>query len=275
MLVIIVKHKMGAAWLLTAVVLLCPVWHTVCLAGGAYHAAQADTSAGRQLLTQYGAVSVETAQKNIDGARLRYQNSVAAAHLRQSIEEEIAEIEQGNLTYREVFQEVYICGDSLMCGLDSYGLMNGRHLLAQVSAGLSELEGNLPRIISAKPRVLILHYGINAVSTKEETAQRFIRTYGGLIDRIREGSPDTRIIVSLIFPVGEAALARDEKFSGIDRYNELLVQMCGEKEMEYLDSTQLLREHNEYYTADGIHQDREFYVNYWFKHIMREMEIHR
>lgn len=269
------KRNVMVAWVLTAVTFLCPLWHTMALArGGRYPSAAADFPSGETLLAQYDTVSVETAQENIDRARVEYQNLVAAANLRQVIDEEIAEIEKGNLTYREVFQDVYLCGDSLMCGLDNYGLINGRHLMAQVGAKLSDLETILPRIISAKPRVLILHYGINSVSTREGAAEAFAGTYGGIIDKIRDGSPNTRIIVSLIFPAGEKALARNEKFSGIPRFNERLMQMCDEKGIEYLDTTALLHEHDEFYTVDGIHQDKAFFTKYWFQHIMREMEIY-
>lgn len=269
------KYKVLMALALSAAVLVCPVWNAAALVReGHYREVNADTAAGERLLAAYDAVSVETAQEHIDNARLAYRNAVTAANLRQSIEQEIDSIEKGELTYREVFRDVYISGDSLMCGLDNYGLINGRHLMAKVSANLGDLEGNLPRIISAKPRVLILHYGINAVSVREEAAQNFVGKYGNLIDKIKSGSPNTRIIISLIFPVNEAAAARDEKFGGIARYNALLTQMCEEKEIEFLDSTQLLLEHDEYYTADGIHQGKDFYVKFWFPHIMREMEIY-
>ena len=269
------KQKILAAWGLTAVIFLCPLWHMVTLAGGGrYPSAVADLTAGQTLLAQYDAVSVETAQEHIDSARLEYQNWVAAANLQQVIDDEIAEIEKGNLTYREVFQDVYLCGDSLMCGLDNYGLINGRHLMAQVGANLGNLDTILPRIISAKPRVLILHYGINSVSTRQGAAETFVSAYGNLIDKIKAGSPNTRIIVSLIFPVNEKALARDEKFSGIPRFNQLLIQMCAEKEIEFLDTTDLLHEHDEFYTVDGIHQDKAFFTEYWFQHMMREMEIY-
>ena len=269
------KRNVMVAWVLTAVVFLCPIWHATALAGGGREpSAEADLSAGEALLTQYGAVSVETAQENIDSARAEYQDLVAAANLRQVIDGRIAETEKGTLTYREVFQDVYLCGDSLMCGLDNYGLIKSRHLMAQVGANLSHLETVLPRIINAKPRVLILHYGINSVSTRESAAEAFVNAYGGMIDKIKAGSPNTRIIVSLIFPVNETALARDRKFNGIPRFNELLMEMCAEKEIDCLDSTALLHEHNEFYTVDGIHQDKTFFTDYWFRHIMREMEIY-
>lgn len=264
------------AFILTADVFMLPFFNTATMAYTRhYHnnTTVVDTSTGIQMLEDYGSVSVDTAQENVDNARLEYQDAVEAENVRQTIEQEIDQIENGELSYREIFRDVYICGDSLMCSLDVLGLINGRHLIAKVSANLSHLEENLDRVISAKPRVLILHYGINAVAANESSAQRFIRRYGNIIDKIKNGSPKTRIIISLLFPVDES-IATKPRFTWVGRFNELLMQMCGEKEIEYLDTTQLLQEHTEFYTADGIHQNGAFYKKYWFKHIMREMEIY-
>lgn len=258
--------------LLTAVL---PALHAAEIVRGVRNGApgQASLTAGEQLLTQCGAVSVEAAQRRVDVSRESYRETVAAENVRQTIENQISRIERGELTYREVFREVYICGDSLMCGLDVVGLINGRHLIAKVSANLTHLEDNLDRLIRAKPRVLILHYGVNAVASNEPAAQRFIKRYGEDIEKIRAGSPHTRIIVSLLFPVDET-IATKPRFTWVGRFNELLVEMCDEKGLEYLDTTPLLREHTEFYTADGIHQDKKFYSQYWFPYIMREKEIY-
>ena len=233
--------------LLTAVL---PALHAAEIVRGVRNGApgQASLTAGEQLLTQCGAVSVEAAQRRVDVSRESYRETVAAENVRQTIEDQISRIERGELTYREVFREVYICGDSLMCGLDVVGLINGRHLIAKVSANLTHLEDNLDRLIRAKPRVLILHYGVNAVASNEPAAQRFIK----------------RLVSIPIYTSASAPTI----------VGELLVEMCDEKGLEYLDTTPLLREHTEFYTADGIHQDKKFYSQYWFPYIMREKEIY-
>lgn len=273
------KKPILMAAALTMAICLLPVWHTVNLVKDRQNTVSPsdqisqNIAAGKDMLSDYGAVSVEMAQDSVDAARIAYEDTVAAENLKQTIESEIAFIQKGELTYREVFREVYICGDSLMCGLDVVGLINGRHLIAQVSAGLTHLEENLDRVIRAKPRVLILHYGINAVANNDAAVERFVTRYGKDIDKIREGSPNTRIIVSLLFPVDET-VATDGRFKGVARFNEALVAMCEEKGIEYLDTTPVLKEHAEYYTADGIHQHKNFYSKYWFPYIMREMEIY-
>lgn len=269
------KKQLWTALLATMAVLVMPVCQAVSLMSGVHRdtTGKADLSAGTRLLADCGRVTVEAAQDSVDAAREEYRDAVAAENVRQTIEDEITQIENGDLTYREVFRDVYICGDSLMCGLDVVGLINGRHLIARVSANLSHLEENLDRVISAKPRVLILHYGINAVANNEPSAKRFVTRYGQDIDRIMSGSPNTRIIVSLLFPVDET-IATHPRFTWVNRFNELLVEMCEEKGIEYLDTTPLLKEHTEFYTPDGIHQAKKFYTNYWFQYIMREKEIY-
>ena len=177
------------------------------------------------------------------------------------------------MTYRQVFRDVYLCGDSLMAVVYAYDLMNENHIMAQVSAHLSDLENLLPRIAGARPKVLILHYGINSISEKEGHARRFVNDYRALIRRIQEASPDTRIIVSLLFPV-DTSVATAERFRYVGRYNEYLTEMCREEHVETLDSTPLFAACPNYYREDGIHLNKGFYVKYWFKYIMREMEIY-
>lgn len=234
---------------------------------------QCDTSDGMYWLNEYDNASVDNAQLNIDNVHAARQERLEAEFIEQSVEDSIKKIDNGELTYKEVFKDVYFAGDSLVAGLSAYGLISSNHLMARVSAHLSVLESYIKHINNIKPDVLILHYGINSISKHEKHAQNFVKDYRKLVQCIKSGSPNTRIIISLIFPV-DASVAKAEQFKYIDHFNELLIQMCEEEGIEYLDTTDLLKQYNQYYRSDGIHLVEEFYVNYWFKHIMREMEIY-
>ena len=76
-------------------------------------------------------------------------------------------LKEGKTTYKKLFKNVYIVGDSLMHGLESYGVLSKKRLCTQVSATLYHLEDNSKKIIEKKPRTLILHYGINMISTEK------------------------------------------------------------------------------------------------------------
>lgn len=237
------------------------------------YAANEDISDGLSNLESLAAVSANDAQKAVDDAAKKYLKDNSPSAAKVAAEKSIKQIEKGKKTYRSVFKNVYFVGDSLMNGLAAYDILNANNLITQVSASLYHLEENLDNIIAAMPPVLILHYGINMISTNSTLLNNFINKYTALIKKLQQNLPNTRIIVSLIFPV-DRTVAKAERFGEIGTYNKSLKKMCKSLKIEYLDTTSLLKEHTEFYGSDGIHLAKSFYDKYWLKFIMREMGIY-
>ena len=84
--------------------------------------------------------------------------------------------------------------------------------------------------------------------------------------------PNTRVVVSLLFPV-DRNKATGAEFGRIDDYNRALREMCQNANVEALDSASVFQGHNEFYGADGIHLSASFYRNYWLVYLIRELEI--
>lgn len=191
---------------------------------------------------------------------------------KEKINNILKKLKTGKTTYRKVFKNVYIVGDSLMNGLEAYDILNSNHLITQVSASLYHLSDNMEKIIEIKPPVLIIHYGVNMISTDKVLKDNFIKFYTKLIKQLKKELPDTRIIVSGIFPV-DREVATAKRFGKIEEYNKALKQMCKSLKVEYLDSSPVLKKHPECYGSDGIHLSKEFYEKYWLRYIIQEMEI--
>ena len=234
--------------------------------------AHEDTSAGVSVLDSYAGVSVEKVDKAIAEAKKKQEELNQIEAIQGLVEKQIKLIESGKLSYRKVFSNVYIAGDSLMEGLEAYGVLNSSHIFAKVSASLSHLESVMPNIISVRPPVLILHYGLNMIGDQEYHVDSFISQYTKDIQKLRKSLPDTRIIVSLLFPV-DTSVATANRFKYVSRYNNRLIKMSKELGVEYLDSSSIFVGHD-FYGADGIHLSYSFYNDYWLKFIMREMEIY-
>lgn len=261
-----------ASLLVIAILMAYPVYSAISIILQDYNAC-ADITEGNAMLSDFEDESIDNAQKNIDATRKKRAEAVAAANLKAKIEESITEIENGNKSYRQVFNDVYIAGDSLMYAIAAYDILNYNHTIAEVNAGFNHLNTNFDKIVKLRPPILILHYGINMISSKESKAQRFARQYTDVIQRLKEALPNTRIIVSLIFPV-DTTIAQNERFTGIDRYNELLIEMCEKENIEYLDSSAVVKANTKYYGDDGIHFSKKFYSEHWLKHVMREVKIY-
>lgn len=191
---------------------------------------------------------------------------------KQKIQKTLKNLKNGKTTYRKVFKDVYIVGDSLMNGLEAYDILNSNHLITQVSASLYHLSDNMEKIIEMKPPVLIIHYGINMISTEKVLKDNYIKFYTKLIKQLKKELPGTRIIISGIFPV-DREIASAKRFSQIGEYNKALKQMCKSLKVEFLDSSPVLKKHPECYGSDGIHLSKDFYEKYWLKFIIQEMGI--
>lgn len=234
--------------------------------------ASCDTQSGISMVDQMAAVSVDTAQAQIDKAIEKRTAASGSAEVQKAIENSIKQIEKGKKSYRQVFNNVYFMGDSLMDGLRVYGFLNPSRLITQVSASLGHLEENMNRIINARPPVLVLHYGLNMISTSQAQLDSFISRYTKDIKKLKSALPRTRIIVSLIFPV-DTSKATAPRFQAVDKYNKALTKMCKGLSVEVLDSTKTVKANKKYNAKDGIHFSKSFYGN-WLKFIMRNKEIY-
>lgn len=223
-----------------------------------------------QYLKELSDYDIKKAQSNVKKAS-NLRNDVGKP-TDVEIKSVLRKLKDGQTTYRKVFKDVYIVGDSLMNGLEAYNILNSNRLITQVSASLYHLSGNVKKIVKASPQVVILHYGVNMISTNKNQLNNFISMYTKLIKQIQKGSPDTRIIISGLFPV-DTDIARAKRFTKIDAYNKALKKMCGELKVEFLDSSSVLKDHPECYGSDGIHLSKAFYEKYWLRFIIREMGI--
>ena len=88
---------------------------------------------------------IKKAQSNVKRAsNLRNDNGVATS---AEIKNVLKKLDEGKTTYRKIFKDVYIVGDSLMNGLECYNILNSNRLITQVSASLYHLSGNVNKII--------------------------------------------------------------------------------------------------------------------------------
>lgn len=229
-----------------------------------------DTHEGVSYIRMLCEADVAEAEKLVSEAD-KIRNYVPETNA-QLAKENLALLEQGKTTYKKLFKNVCIAGDSLMDGLKSYGILNKKRLFTQVSASLWHLEDNIKKIVKKKPGVLILHYGINMLGNDEESLAGYIEMYTKCIKKLKKALPDTRIIISSIFPVDREIATRKE-LGRIGKYNKALKKMCKKQKVDFLNNTPLFKEIEYMYGRDGIHLPEAFYRDHWLKYIIEEMEI--
>ena len=236
-------------------------------------AKKADLEPGLAALERFSSVSVEKVQEKLDAKELARLQELAAQKRDLRISQILQLINAGKLSYPKALKDLYIAGDSLMEGLADYRILNSSHVIAQVSASLYHLEGNLGKIISLRPPILLLHYGLNMLENDDAHLNTFIRKYTGLIKQLQEALPNTRIVVSLMFPV-DRQKATESIYGRIGAYNKRMKQMAQELGVEALDSAPAFGSSTAYYGRDGIHLSSSFYREIWLKYLIRELEIY-
>ncbi|MBO7319746.1 MAG: hypothetical protein J6V06_06995 [Clostridia bacterium] len=254
---------------LVAVLSAYPIFNIAGISRSAIGSAEADFSEGNGVIEKLWNFDVKLAQKNVKTAQEKRTDPTG---IKQKVRDTLKNLDNGKTTYRKVFRNVYIVGDSLMDGLEAYDILNSNHLITQVSASLYHLNDNVKKIIKINPPVLILHYGVNMIATEKKYLNNYIAMYTDIIEKLQASLPDTRIIVSGIFPV-DRDIAKAKRFGMIGEYNKKLKAMCKELDVEYMDSSAVLKAHPECYGSDGIHLSKAFYEKYWLRFIIKEMEI--
>lgn len=234
--------------------------------------ASCDTQSGVSVMDELAAVSVDSAQAQIDKVIKKRIADTDSAEVQEAVEKSIKQIKSGKKTYRQVFSNVYFMGDSLMDGLRVYGVLNPSRLITQVSASFSHLEQNMDKIIGSHPPVLILHYGLNMISTSDALLDSFIARYTKDIQKLQKALPQTRIIISLLFPI-DTSKATAPRFKAVSKYNTAMIKMCKKLSVEYLDSSEVVKENKQYNAKDGIHYAKPFYGN-WLAFIMKNKGIY-
>ncbi|MBQ8502927.1 MAG: hypothetical protein IJ491_01470 [Clostridia bacterium] len=262
--------KKTVSFLLVCLLLLVyPVYNLLFVINPA-EKSQTQTDEGISILNSLSANDVQAVEKNINDI-LQKRNLLLGAN-QKDIKKALKALDKGKTTYRKLFKNVYIVGDSLMNGLEIYNILNSNHLITQVSANFTHLSENTEKIIGLNPPVLILHYGINMIGTTENHKKSFISNYTKHIRKLKKELPGTRIIISGLFPV-DRSIATAERFKNIGAYNKALKKMCEKLDVEFLNSSSVLKAHPECYGIDGIHLSKTFYDKYWLRFIIEEKGI--
>ena len=123
-------------------------------------------------------------------------------------------------------------------------------------------------IEKAQPRVLVLSFGLNGITRWSRDPEAFLRVYRALIDGILARSPNTKILLQSVYPVGENtsfSLPINELNQQINNLNTHISTLAKEYEaVDYINTAALLMSESGalssiYNSGDGIHLTNEAY----------------
>ena len=174
-------------------------------------------------------------------------------------------------------------GNSITDGVSRYGVAPSATVAARNGLTVSKALTD-PSVTQGQSRVsleqylkthqfgkIYLMFGMNELGWPRE--EQFIRRYSELIDSLWQLQPNAVLYVQSIFPVTAERSAQDSTFNNqrIQRYNQLLQQLCAEKHALFLDTYSALADETGALPADvspdGIHINKSAYQT-WMDYIL-------
>ena len=150
------------------------------------------------------------------------------------------------------FSDAVFIGDSRTEGLWLYSKLKssficerGLNVSKMFSDALDKYDGNtaFEELCETDCGKIYISFGINEIGW---VTSAFIKSYGELIDRIKAEKPDAVIYVQNIYPMSKEQ--HDKAIYGdntkLHEYNELIAEMCAEKEVYLLDVASYFSDEN-------------------------------
>lgn len=170
--------------------------------------------------------------------------------------------------FKAAFKDILIVGDSIMEALPGYGILDSDQVISKVGANTDFIGDNMSTIVKSKPRIIVLHFGLNAMGDKSY-AEYFINGYTKQIKALQKKLPKAKIYVDSIFPVSSGAVSASPEYKNIGYYNAQIKKMTKELKVNYIDHTGLWKAYDKnYYDADGIHPLMVYYTEQYLPTIL-------
>ncbi len=182
-------------------------------------------------------------------------------------------IASGSISYTDAYADWGFTGDSQIAALSVYDLIPESSVIAEVGCGLDFLENNYDRALAAfiNKKVIVMHFGINTLTTSRSGRDLFVAQYEKLITMLKRDIKGVRIIVDGIFPVADKIYYNQDRFAYINEANMQLLEMCLRLDVDYWTNNEFITYNQNYFAADGLHLNAAFYKEYWLVNLMKEM----
>ena len=128
---------------------------------------------------------------------------------------------------------ITVVGDSILNGIEEKGLSKKHRVRVRPHSGANseDLTDHIKPIIRRKPDALIIHIGTNDLTSNIDTVKQLKST----IKSIRDGTPHTKIAVSLLTPRNDIQEGKKK----VDQLNRKLKAMCIEEKVKTLDNSNI------------------------------------
>ena len=207
----------------------------------------------------------EVIASNVAKLEKMEKQSVAANQAAIKKIERIQTIDESNLEnadFRKVFEGCVIAGDSITEGVEGYGYLDTDIAVFERGVSIESEKGVIKRAIALKPNILFLSFGLNDLELYNGNAKKFVAAYSKLVKKLREKIPYTKICINSVLPATKAKAKRVPALAAAGKFNKATRAFCEKEGITFIDHTDLVKAHPQWYEPDGQHFISEFYP-YW------------
>lgn len=229
----------------------------------------AEVEKGIEKVQSFNKKSVAEVQKEIKAIQEKREEEKQVL-LQQQEQQEQEEQENEEKSYKELFHNSLILGDSLAEGFLDGGFLDPIHVRTDRGKSVYHMEDQLELVRSFAPENIFLIYGMNDVLLYEGDTSLFRERYREFLEQLQQVDPDAKIYINLIFPVQQRILKEKPAFQHIDAFNQVLIDLGKEMNIPVLDNHSFVKE--EEYEPDGIHFKVSFYPQ-WLDKMVKEANL--
>ncbi|MBQ3558146.1 MAG: hypothetical protein IJA07_01370 [Agathobacter sp.] len=173
---------------------------------------------------------------------------------------------------RALFSDTIIIGNSRAKSILQSGLLSDNEVLFKWAAHVDDIMDITIQAANLYRGKVLFIMGVNDLGYYCANTDGFKEDYAALIDAYREINPNGEIYLQEIIPVNEAYRYRWYNMDRVGAYNEVIRELCAEKDCGFVSSVQYALE--EFLVDDkaGVHYDYRYHL-YWAQTMANQMGL--
>lgn len=161
-----------------------------------------------------------------------------------------------------------ICGDSRVMAFESFGFMDGSHIIAEAACSM-EAVMDIDKLVAANPKLVVMAFGLNDIGLNHFTPEDFAAAACGYVDLIHAYLPDTYVYVQSTLPPSPEGSKTTFTYELVTAWSDAEIAWYKEHGYRYLDINYLIWDYMWLYAPDGFHFEAGFY-QYWAEAILNQ-----
>lgn len=215
-----------------------------------------------------------TVQKNIETVQQFHYGTVSSVEKQiNALDEKASSSGSGYTTgsrayYMKLLSGAVIVGDSVTEGFSVYGWLPDGQVYSRIGATLLRDGSLFTQAAQGQPKEAFFSFGLNDIGNFRGDAAAFAGQYEKLLRQFHRASPGTKIFLNSIAPPSPKTLAKRKNLRKYTRFNRAIESLCRKSSYIYVDTTDIFRDHPNFYAGDGIHASTAYYP-LWMDEMIR------